>query len=674
MDSATAVVRRLSVASSAQFTRFLLVGGANTAFSYAVYALGLFLGLSYQLASLFAIVVGIAVGFVAHGTLVFRRRLNGRLSLFLGLWALLYFANITLIGALSLSGMDPYIAGLVATVPITGLAYLLQKRIVFAENVPRPRELVAGWLVAIVAVARLDLIMRHELNWDEFLNLSMVYSHARGELTEVLQTAFVHLLRWVPYVSPNEADQVITARLFMLLFVIVSSAAIFGITKAFSDRFGALVAVLAWNGFTFSMLHGSALRTDTMSATAMLCAIWIALVRRPTLASAVSIGALTGIGAALTIKVMFYVPTLGAQLLIRAIGTTDRARSLGFVLLSAAAGIGSFVAIVGLHSTTFPSVASPLAFVARTSGATMVSGDYSSLMHYLPASIIRNVGFWLFTVAGIVGAGQLTRRPETRGQGLELLCFALPLMAFGIYRDVFPYFFPFILAPVAVLAGFGAMRATFLIRAAGIALLAASAVTAYVQGQLHGNAHQRLVLAVIHRLFPNPVPYIDHTSMVASYPKQGIFMSVWGMTDYRRQGRPIMKEILTGQQPKFILVTRQLLDVENIDPAASQRSRLGLFAKDVEVLRDSYVRYWGPIYLPGLRMHGRGVASVNIAGPYRLEHGSSVELAGSRLKRGEVVRLGAGNYPFRADEPALLRWAAPPPPSTPPPGRLFDGF
>ena len=674
MDSATTVARRLSSASAAQFTRFLIVGAANTALSYAVYALGLALGLSYQLASLFAIVVGIAVGFFAHGIIVFRQRLAGRLPLFLGLWVLLYFANITLIGAFSYAGLNHYVSGLVATVPITGLAYLLQKRIVFAERTPQPWELLTGWLLAIVAVARLDLSLRHELNWDEFLNLSMFYSHARGELTEVLQTSFVHLLWWVPYVSPNEADQVIAARSLMLLFVVASSAAIFGITRVFADRFGALVAVVAWNGFTFTMLHGSALRTDTIATTAMLWAIWFTLARRTGIASSLAIGAFTGIGAALTIKVMFYVPTLGALLLIRLVDKGDRARTIGLILLSATAAIGSFIAILTLHATTFPSVASPFAFVARTSGATLFSGSYAILLTYLPAIVIRNVGFWLFAVAGIVGACQVSRDPEARRQGLELLSFTLPLVAFAIYRDVYPYFFPFILAPVAVLAGFGAMRMPLLIRAAGLLLVATSAIAAYLQGLSHGNSHQRSVLAEIHQLFPQPVPYIDHTSMVASYPKQGFFMSSWGMTDYRRQATPVMPDIVARQQPKFILVTRPLLDVEGFDPATAQKSRRGLLAEDVRTLQKNYVRYWGPIYLPGLRLDGAGILNVHIAGAYRLEKGRSVELAGRRINRGEIISLGAGNYRFRATEPAILRWAVPAPPSSTPPERLFDGF
>jgi putative flippase GtrA len=667
-------VRRLTLASSAQFTRFLIVGAANTALSYAVYALGLALGLSYQLASLFAIVGGIAVGFITHGVLVFRQRLAGRLPFFLGLWCLLYLANITLIGALSFAGLNHYIAGLVAAVPITGLAYLLQKRVVFAEQTPQPWELVAGWLVAIVAVARLDLILRHELNWDEFLNLSMIYSHARGELTEVLQTAFVHLLWWAPYVSPNEVDQIIAARLLMLMFVVASSAAIFGITRVLADRFGALVAVLAWNAFTCTMLHGSALRTDTIATTAMLWAIWFTLARRPGIASSLAIGAFTGIGAALTIKAMFNVPTLGALLLIRLVDKGDGARTIGLILLSAGAAVGSFLAILTLHATTFPSVASPFAFVARTSGATLFSGSYAILITYLPTIVIRNVGFWLFTVAGVVGACQLTRRPEVRRQGLELLSFALPLLAFGIYRDFYPYFFPFILAPVAVLAGFGAMRMPLMIRAPGLILIAASALSAYWQGLSHGNSHQRSVLAEIHKLFPKPVPYVDHTSMVASYPKQGFFMSSWGMTDYRRRATPVMPDIVARQQPKFILATRPLLDVEGLDPATSQKSPRGLLAEDVRTLQKNYVRYWGPIFLPGLRLDGAGILNVHIEGAYRLEQGRSVELAGRMINRGEIIRLGAGNYRFRATEPAILRWAVPAPPSSTPPERLFDGF
>jgi hypothetical protein len=280
----------------------------------------------------------------------------------------------------------------------------------------------------------------------------------------------------------------------------------------------------------------------------------------------------------------------------------------------------------------------------------------------------------LFTVAGIVGACQLTRHPESRRQGLELLGFALPLFAFAVYRDVYPYFYPFILAPVAVLAGFGAMRMPLMIRAAGLVLLTASAVSAYLQGLSHGNGHQRSVLAEIHRLFPRPVPYIDHTSMVASYPKHAFFMSSWGMTDYRRQAEPVMQSIVAGQQPKFILVTRPLLDVENLDPAVSDNSPRGLLADDVRTLKENYVRYWGPIYLPGFRLQGVGEYRVNIAGTYRLEDGGSIEFAGRSLKQGELIRLSTGNYRFRATEPAILRWAVPPPPSSPPPERLFDGF
>jgi hypothetical protein len=304
----------------------------------------------------------------------------------------------------------------------------------------------------------------------------------------------------------------------------------------------------------------------------------------------------------------------------------------------------------------------------------MFSGNYATLATYLPALLIKNVGFWLFVAAGVASACKFARNSETRRQGLELISFALPLLAFAVYRDVYPYFFPFILAPLAVLAGFGATRLVPLWRAAGLALIAASAVSAFLQGHLHGNSHQRVVLSEIHRLFPRPVPYIDHTSMVSSYPKQGIFMSTWGMTDYRRQAKPIMQDIIIERQPKFLLVTRALLDVEKLDPTWSQRLPSGLLAEDVQALNDNFVRYWGPIYLPALKLNGAGMLAVRIEGPYRLEQGSSIEIAGRRLAPGETVELKAGNYRFRATRPAVLRWAAPPPPTSAPPARLFDGF
>src|SRR5690606_33563033 len=130
---------------------------------------------------------------------------------------------------------------------------------------------------------------------------------------------------------------------------------------------------------------------------------------------------------------------------------------------------------------------------------------------------------------------------------------------------------------------------------------------------------QHHMLALIHSLFPEPVPYIDHTSMVSSYPKQGIFMSRWGMTDYRRDGTPIMETIIAHKSPHFLLATRPLLDVEKIKPDRSEKSPYGLLAADIRSLQSNYLRYWGQLYLPGFRVVGDSAMMVHIAGRYRVD-------------------------------------------------------
>ena len=85
---------------SLQFVRYLLVGGLNTGFSYAVYAVLLFLGLNYVLANFGALLLGILFSFRTQGRLVFGNR-DGRLIFrFAAVWGLIFLVNILLISVL----------------------------------------------------------------------------------------------------------------------------------------------------------------------------------------------------------------------------------------------------------------------------------------------------------------------------------------------------------------------------------------------------------------------------------------------------------------------------------------------------------------------------------------------------------------------------------------------
>lgn len=111
--------------------RFLVVGMLNTAFSYAIYAGFLFVGLSYQLANLIAVVIGILFSFKTQGYLVFKNSDNRLFGRFLISWVLIYLCTIALIGRIMTLGFDAYLAGALALPFSVTLSYLTQRYFVF---------------------------------------------------------------------------------------------------------------------------------------------------------------------------------------------------------------------------------------------------------------------------------------------------------------------------------------------------------------------------------------------------------------------------------------------------------------------------------------------------------------------------------------------------------------
>lgn len=118
----------------AQFLRFVMVGIVNTAFSYIVYAICIYSGLSYVIASLIGLVFGILLSFKTHGTLVFKNPDRRLFFLFLINWLLIYACMIGLIATMKGVGINEYWAGFLAMPPLAVISYLSQKFIVFGRK------------------------------------------------------------------------------------------------------------------------------------------------------------------------------------------------------------------------------------------------------------------------------------------------------------------------------------------------------------------------------------------------------------------------------------------------------------------------------------------------------------------------------------------------------------
>jgi len=121
----------------AQALRFVSTGAANTALSYGLYALFLWLGPHFSMASLLATLITIFSGFLLHGRLVFSNREGGRFGRYVLVWSALYGLNLALVALLVHPfGLDAYLAGAIAILPVTAASFFLHRSYTFGARAP----------------------------------------------------------------------------------------------------------------------------------------------------------------------------------------------------------------------------------------------------------------------------------------------------------------------------------------------------------------------------------------------------------------------------------------------------------------------------------------------------------------------------------------------------------
>lgn len=118
---------------SRRFLRFLLVGGINTAFGYGAFVACLWLGMHYAMAVAVATMLGVLFNFKSTGTLVFKSRDNRKLPRFVGVYAIVYLANVVGIAILLRCGAPEWLGGLILILPCAILSYILNSRYVFSS-------------------------------------------------------------------------------------------------------------------------------------------------------------------------------------------------------------------------------------------------------------------------------------------------------------------------------------------------------------------------------------------------------------------------------------------------------------------------------------------------------------------------------------------------------------
>ena len=125
---AGAVIHRLW---SIQLLRFLVVGGLNTVFGFTMYSVFILLNLHYVLAALLGQICGILFNFKTTGTIVFRNTDNRLIFRFFGVYLVTYTITIGLLKIFDMYDVGSIVAGAIIILPIAGLSFLLNKKLVF---------------------------------------------------------------------------------------------------------------------------------------------------------------------------------------------------------------------------------------------------------------------------------------------------------------------------------------------------------------------------------------------------------------------------------------------------------------------------------------------------------------------------------------------------------------
>lgn len=553
-------------------------------------------------------------------------------------------------------------------------------------------KILCGFAVIAILIAKIPLIWRININWDEFYFLSHVHALARGDLDLLMQGAYAHLFVWATGLDADEIVEIGLLRLSMWPLLAVSCLLLYRLARRWASPTGAWFAVFAFVASWPVLRHGLSFRADSLLLPLTLAVLLLASNgERRTRLDDVGCGVFVGLAMVLTIKAALLLPTLIAVLYFEAIRRRNRSNPDGHSFLRrltviACAGGIVMALILALHAN-FIAVAAerPEALLSRSLSGALLDVPWMPRWSHFRHTLREDLTTWFLLGAGLVAA-------LVRGRYGAAVC-ASSLLPILFYRNAFPYYYVVMLAPACVLiaiaideihafaARSGRVAAGTGVTGLFVLLLANGAWDHLMALRFDEQAAQRSVVSAVHRIFPEPVPYIDHSGMISSFPKVNFFMSTWGIESYVSRGKDFMPGLLAAQRPPLLLANHGAL---------IPRSLLfrKLSATDQSLIRDSYVEYWGPIRVAGIELtvpsEGVVLARLPFAGLYRIESDAPILIERQRYGTGDRIewRADSPDLPIRAVEPgpAAIRvklvWAAArqPPKDRPPTRQLYSGL
>jgi|GEM_PF-2342628 len=503
-----------------------------------------------------------------------------------------------------------------------------------ASEASIPSKSTAIWtaLVAVVLVLlQLELVFSKSINWDEFFHLSQIHASNRGEQVQWLQTPHVFLFSWVPDFVQDSIDQVIAIRLMLLPCALVTAFAIWATAKKFTDPTSAAAAAITWFGAGYVFLHSFALRADMIAAMLLALAICSLATMRSNAIALAAASALSLVAFVATIKSVLYLPAIAAVLVWRFKQLQTKRIFFGAIL--------AFALLVVIAMVLLPShLTWDIVNLLDSSANRMFTAGLFPNGGYLLAQIAMAPAVTAMVVLAFVNV----QKRQASVQWWLPVGLILPLASVAIYRNSYPYFYAFILPPVAILAAWGVSPLIKRYSLAGIwviVLLGAIIVSLAEDRQMLEK--QRSVRAGIAQIFPEPVTYIDDMGFLpANRRAVPHFASGWALEEYRSIGAPIYSRAVQDIGPPMLL--RQGYALEQF--AGNANDPFALLPTDTDFLSQNYLQHWGRVYVLGKTFDvskSSKVYSIAASGTYTIE-GGPLMIEGLTYQPCETVALTKG--------------------------------
>lgn len=564
-----------------------------------------------------------------------------------------------------------------------------------------PETFVERFALLVIAAAipvYLWAALRWNVNWDEFNFLAGIYAIQSGRETPGLNDFHSVIYGWLTSIPGSEIDQIIVARIFQLGFFAGAMGLLYLVAQTQCARPVALITVVLCITYTDLLRHATSFRFDTLCLFFSLLAVYLFHNRRSGASAALS-GITLGVSALVSVKTIFYILPIALLGIYLIASKPDPLYQTRQFLLLAASSVGFLILILAwqsmAHSVDSQSVGKELIALQSAGVKMFLTEGLIPKANYLFRGMTQNVGHWLLIATGaILALATVAHDCEKRRVAVTALIFLLPLASVLVYRNAFPYFYVFVLPPALLSVGLALNKLFRTAEALAPRIRRLLVITPAIAGVVtagqfllldthRGTEDQQKVLKAVHAMFPDPVPYIGAHGMVASFPRQGFFMSTWGMQNYHQQSTPVFDGILKTEQPKFLLRNHPAFNSMGRAEPPTGNFYAWLLPEDQKILTENFIHHWGPINVAGkyisLPKPGNTVHFlIAITGPYTVEAAHKVIINERLLNPFDVIELNAGEHEIQSKtrQQVTLRWGRrlAIPESEPPSAWLYDGL